>query len=288
LETLGKISGDVAKKHDEMYYTACKVITPKATGSGIVIYSKKDEGGNAVTYLLTNHHVVKSNIDIKEKFDEVLKKKVDKETLKVLTVEFFSYNDFSRAVGSQTFEADIVAYSHTDELDLALLRLRDKERLFKMVARLYPYDVRNKIFTFDKVYAVGAGLGEPVFQTGGEVTNASYEIEGRRFIGTNSPITFGNSGGGLFKLEKDSHFYLIGVPARVKLQGWADVANHIGFAVPIASIYEFLKKNCYEHIWDPKHTVEQDEKRRKKKRKRAKLAYLHEAKGELGEEEADE
>ena len=280
MDVLGKISDEIAKKHDQMYYTACKVITPKATGSGIVIYSKKKDK-DGLTYILTNHHVVESNIEIKKKWDSSLKKKVDKETLKAVTVEFFSYNDFSRAVGSKSFEADIVAYSHTDELDLALLKLREKERVFKHVALLYPFEVRERIFTFDKVYAVGAGLGEPVFQTGGEVTNASYEIEGRKFIGTNSPITFGNSGGGLFKLEKDGHFYLIGVPARVKLQGWADVANHIGFAVPIASIYDFLKENCYEHIWDSSHDVEHDDKRREIKRKRAKYAFFQESAEEV-------
>jgi len=273
---LGKIDKEIKKKHDQIYYTACKVIAEKGTGSGILIFSKKNEKNEGITYLLTNYHVVENNVKVVKKWDSSIKRKIDKEILKAVSVEFFSYNDFSKAVGSKTFEADIVAYSHSDELDLALLQLREKERTFENVALLYPYEVKEKIFTFDKVYAVGAGLGDPVFQTGGEITNASYEIGGRKYIGTNSPITFGNSGGGLFKLEEDGNYYFIGVPARVKLQGWSDVANHIGFAVPIATIYDFLEENCYEHIWDSTHTIENDEKRREKKRRRAKMMVFQE------------
>lgn len=118
---------------------------------------------------------------------------------------------------------------------------------------------------------MGAALGEPVMQTGGEVTNASYEIGGQKYIGTNAPITFGNSGGGLFKLEADGNYYLIGVPARVRMQGWSDVANHIGFAVPISTIYKFLEENIYNHIWDTNHTPEQDQQTRKQKQEKAKL-----------------
>jgi S1-C subfamily serine protease len=284
---LGGIGKDVLQKHKEMYYTACRVRTEKAMGSGIVIFSAFDKSQKAHTYILTNHHVISNAIQVKKVWDSALKRKIDKETLRPVEVDFFNYNDYSKSIGSNSYQADIVAYGHYEEgIDLALLELRERERKFDYVAKLYPKKVCKNVYMFDRVYAVGAGLGEPVFQTPGEVTNAAYEIEGKIYIGTNSPITFGNSGGGLFKFD-NGHYYLIGVPAMVKLQGWADIANHIGFCVPIESIYQFLEENCYEHIWDSKHTIEEDAKRRRKKQKKAK-SLLREELEEVEEKLKDE
>lgn len=248
------------KLHEQVYYTTCRVRANDAGGSGVCIFSQ-DEGGRAHTFVLTNHHVVQNSITIEKKWDPTLKREYPQEESDSVDVEFFSYNNYSKAVGSNTYQAEIVAWDDLERRDIALLKLREREDVMDHVATLLPYDERDQIFTGDKVYAAGAGLGHPVFQTPGEVTNAYYELGSQVYIGTNAPITFGNSGGGLYKEGSDGNYYLIGLPARVSLQGWGDVANHIGFAVPIAVIYEFLEDNKMEALWSDEYTVEESEKR---------------------------
>jgi len=266
--TLGELSKDVKKKHEQMYYPTCMVSSQEAIGSGVAIYSQEHEG-EIYTYILTNHHVVSDSITVEKKWDPSLKKEEKQEITKTVGVRFFSYNNHSRPVGSDGYEADILAYSHMDVRDIALLRLRDTEKKIKNVAKLYPYENRKDIYMFDRCYAVGCGRGNPVFQTPGEVTNAYYELDGQGYIGTNAMITFGNSGGGLFK-EDGGDYYLIGLPARVQLQSWAALENHIGFAVPIAKIYEMLEENCFRHVWSESHDPVSDGKERKEKIEKAK------------------
>lgn len=262
---LGQLSQENKKWHKQAYYPVAKVHAEEATGSGSVIYSQQCEKDDEVySYVLTNHHVVAKNIDLDEKFDPTLKQERLQETLQPVQVEFFSYNNYSRAVGSQKHDADIVAWSHMDQHDLALLRLRDTESELDHVAKMYPYEHRKDIHMREDVWAVGAGLGYPVFQTNGQITNAKIDLESETYVATNSPICGGNSGGALFK-EDSGDFYLIGVPARVAIQGWGDVANHIGFAIPIETVYKFLKDNCFEHIWKDDHNPVDDREEREKK-----------------------
>lgn len=254
------------KKHQQIYYTACRVTAGDAGGSGICIFSDTDENDVAHTYVLTNHHVVEDLISIEEKWVPSVQEERKRETTETVSVEFFQYNDFSKAVGTQSYQADIVAWDHMDRRDIALLELREREETIDNVADMLPYDERESIYMFDEVYAVGAALGHPVFQTPGEVTNAQIEMGQQTYIGTNSPITRGNSGGGLFKKGSDGSFYLIGLPARVSFQGFGDLANHIGFAVPIAEIYDFLEANNFRFIWDDEYTIESEAELREEAR----------------------
>lgn len=269
---LGEITSE--KEHEQVYYTACRIRAGEVGGSGICFYSDRDASGKAHTLILTNHHVISKLIKVEKKWDPMLKREYPQEETKKAEVDFFQYNDYSRAVGSNSYEADILAWDDMEKRDIAVLKLREEEKLMKYTASLYPRDICNKIYMYDKVYAVGAALGIPVFQTPGEVTNASYEINGQKFIGTNSPITFGNSGGGLFKRANDGNWYLIGLPARVSMQGWGDVANHIGFAIPIEVIYKFLEDNEFQYVWDESQTIEECQAKREEKQKRAKERLL--------------
>lgn len=254
------------KKHEQMYYTACRVTAGDAGGSGICIFSDTDENGVAHTYVVTNHHVVDDLISIEEKWVPSVQEERKRETTETVSVEFFQYNDFSKAVGTQSYQADIVAWDHSSRRDIALLELREREETIEYVADLLPYDERENIYMFDEVYAVGAALGHPVFQTPGEVTNASIEMGQQTYIGTNAPITMGNSGGGLFKHGSDGNYYLIGLPARVSFQGFGDLANHIGFAVPITEVYDFLSQNNFRFIWSDEYTIEGEAERREEAR----------------------
>lgn len=262
--------------HEQVYYTTARVRTNEAGGSGVCIFSEQEDG-RAHTFVLTNHHVVESAISIEKKWDPTLKSEYPQEESDSVDVEFFSYNNYSKAVGSSTYQADIVAWDDLERRDIALLKLREREDTMEYVADMLPYEERDQIFTGDDVYAVGAGLGHPVFQTPGEVTNAHYELGSQVYIGTNSPITFGNSGGGLYKEGTDGNFYLIGLPARVSIQGWSDVANHIGFAVPIEKVYEFLEDNKMEALWSDEYTVEDSESRLRDMRRREKEKHVGES-----------
>jgi len=180
------------QKHEEMYYCACRIQAGDAGGSGICIYSDRRENGYAHTLVLTNHHVVDDLISVEEQWDPTLQEERKQEVTETATVEFFQYNDYSKAVGTQAYQADVVAWDHQDRRDIALLELRETEATMDHVAGMLPYDQRESIYMFDQVYAVGAALGHPVFQTPGEVTNAQIEMGQQTYIGTNSPISFGS------------------------------------------------------------------------------------------------
>lgn len=74
----------------------------------------------------------------------------------------WEYNNFSTAVGTIGRIANIVAYDKGR--DLALLQVEDTERKMPYVATLYPEDKDEGPWIFSTVYAVGAGLGKPLFQ----------------------------------------------------------------------------------------------------------------------------
>lgn len=261
--------------HEQVYYTAARVRTNEAGGSGVCVYSDRDSDGSAHTFILTNHHVVEGAIEVEERFDPTLKREYPQEESDTITVEFFQYNEHSKEVGSESYQADIVAWDDKDRRDLALLKLRESEETMGYVAEMLPYDERSSIYLGDKVYAVGAALGYPVFQTPGEVTNAYYEVGGQPHIGINSPIAAGNSGGGLFKQGSDGNYYYIGAPARVAVSGFSAI-EHMGFAVPLSVIYQFLEDNKMEFIWSDDYTVGECEARREEMLQRQKTQLMGE------------
>ena len=154
-------SKEIIKKHTEMFYPTVRVRSKRAGGSGTVVYSE-EYNKDVYTYVITNHHVVAESIQIEKKWDPILKRKVDKETLDTVYVEFFKYNNYSHCIGSFAVEADIVAYSEVDGgQDWALLRVRDKENKADNVANLFPINDVDNVHIFDECYAVGASLGHP-------------------------------------------------------------------------------------------------------------------------------
>ncbi|MBC8436982.1 hypothetical protein H8D85_01515 [bacterium] len=107
---MAKITEEIKKKHIEMMYPTVRVRTSKSGGSGTVVYSQKHED-EWHTYVVTNHHVIADNVQVRKKWDPVKKKKMDTEILDTVQVEFFKYNNYSHCVSSENVEADIVAYS---------------------------------------------------------------------------------------------------------------------------------------------------------------------------------
>ena len=264
-------SKEIIKKHTEMFYPTVRVRSKRAGGSGTVVYSE-EYNKDVYTYVITNHHVVAESIQIEKKWDPILKRKVDKETLDTVYVEFFKYNNYSHCIGSFAVEADIVAYSEVDGgQDWALLRVRDKENKADNVANLFPISDVDNVHIFDECYAVGASLGHPPIASKGMITYMDDEIDSYKYWMSSAPTIFGNSGGAVYRWSDTRKRYdYIGVPSRISIQPMgfsADAITHMGYFIPIERVYKLLEENDYQFIYDDKVSIEDCEKARKKKQK---------------------
>jgi S1-C subfamily serine protease len=268
---MAKASKEIIQKHEQMFYPTVRVRTKKAGGSGTVVYSKeyKDE---VYTYVITNHHVIADSVHLEKKWDPVLKRKVDKEILDTVFVEFFRYNNYSHTVGSFAVEADIVAYSDVQGgQDWALLRVRDKENTADWVANMFPLDDIDNVHIFDEVYAVGASLGHPPVASDGHISYMDDEIEHYKYWMSSAPTIFGNSGGAVYRWSVNRKQYeYIGIPSRISMQPMgfsADAITHMGYFIPIDRVYKLLEENDYQFIYDESKSIEECNKARKKKQK---------------------
>jgi S1-C subfamily serine protease len=266
---MAKASKEIIQKHEQMFYPTVRVRTKRAGGSGTVVYSEKYKD-EVYTYVITNHHVVSDSVKVEKKWDSVLKRKVDKEILDTVFVEFFRYNNYSHTVGSFAVEADIVAYSEVDGgQDWALLRVRDKENKADWVANMFQLKELENIHIFDEVYAVGASLGHPPVASDGHISYMDDEIDHYKYWMSSAPTIFGNSGGAVYRWNDDNKQYeYIGIPSRISIQPMgfsADAITHMGYFIPIDRIYNLLEENDYQFIYDDKVSIEDCEKARKEK-----------------------
>jgi S1-C subfamily serine protease len=266
---MAKASKEIIQKHEQMFYPTVRVRTKKAGGSGTVVYSEK-HNGEVYTYVITNHHVISDSVKVEKKWDPVLKRKVDKEILDTVFVEFFRYNNYSHTVGSFAVEADIVAYSEVQGgQDWALLRVRDKENTADWVANLFPLDDIDNVHIFDEVYAVGASLGHPPVASDGHISYMDDEIEHYKYWMSSAPTIFGNSGGAVYRWSGNRKQYeYIGIPSRISIQPMgfsADAITHMGYFIPIDRVYTLLDDNDYQFIYDSEFSIEDCSKARKEK-----------------------
>ena len=266
---MAKASKEIIQKHEQMFYPTVRVRTKKAGGSGTVVYSKKYKK-EVYTYVITNHHVIADSVHLEKKWDPVLKRKIDKEILDTVYVEFFRYNNYSHTVGSFAVEADIVAYSEVNGgQDWALLRVRDKENKADWVANMFPLDDIENVHIFDDCYAVGASLGHPPVASNGMITYMDDEIEHYKYWMSSAPTIFGNSGGAVYRWSGNRKKYeYIGIPSRISIQPMgfsADAITHMGYFIPIDRVYKLLEENDYQFIYDNSISIEDCKKARKEK-----------------------
>jgi len=268
---MAKASKQIIQQHEEMFYPTVRVRTKKAGGSGTVVYSEsyKDE---VYTYIITNQHVIDDSVHIEKRWDPVLKRKVDKEILDTVYVEYFKYNNYSHTVGSFAVEADIVAYSEVDGgQDWALLRMRDTENKADWVANMFPLDDIENVHIFDDCYAVGASLGHPPVASNGMITYMDDEIDHYKYWMSSAPTIFGNSGGAVYRWSGGRKQYeYIGIPSRISIQPMgfsADAITHMGYFIPIDRVYSLLEENDYQFIYDDKFSIDACKKARKAKQK---------------------
>jgi len=255
------VSETIIKKHNDMLYPTVRVRARGSGGSGTVVYSEK-HNGECHTYIITNHHVVSKCIKIEKKWNPVKKKKVDTEILDTVYVEFFKYNNFSHCIGSFAVEADIVAYSEVDGgQDWALLRLRDKETKAEYVANKFPEEELENIHIFDACYAVGASLGHAPIATYGHICFTDDEIDHYKYWMSTAQTIFGNSGGALYRFSDQRNRYeYLGIPSRITVQplGFSvDPITHMGYFIPIERVYNLLKENHYDFIYNPSVSFEE-------------------------------
>ena len=268
---MAKASKEIIQKHEQMFYPTVRVRTKKAGGSGTVVYSEeyKDE---VYTYVITNQHVIDDSVHIEKRWDPVLKRKIDKEILDTVYVEYFKYNNYSHTVGSFAVEADIVAYSEVDGgQDWALLRVRDKENKADWVANMFPLDDIENVHIFDDCFAVGASLGHPPVASNGMITYMDDEIDHYKYWMSSAPTIFGNSGGAVYRWSGSRKQYeYIGIPSRISIQPMgfsADAITHMGYFIPIDRVYNLLNENDFQFIYDKKVSIDDCKKARKKKQK---------------------
>ena len=271
-----KISSEIKQKHKEIFYPTVRVRAKSAGGSGTVIYSEKNNG-DVHTYVITNHHVISDCISVRKKWNPILKKKTDTETLDTVQVEYFKYNNYSHCIGSFAVEADIVAYSdYEGGEDWALLRVRDKETTHPHVANIFPIKEIDSIHIFDSVYACGASLGHPPITSKGHISYMDDEIDSYKYWMSTAQTIFGNSGGSMYRWsESRKRYEYIGIPSRISVQPMgfsADAITHMGYFIPIDRIYNLLDENHYQFIYDDSYTIDECESKRKKNQDKTKLS----------------
>jgi S1-C subfamily serine protease len=234
------------QKITEMLYPSVMVDNGKAQGSGTVIYSgwRDDE---AWTMILTNHHVINSAVKLVEEFDPKKGEEVKREHRRPVKIRFWSYNQYSSAIGTSGRTAHIVAWDKYR--DLALLRVEDNEKVYENVAILWPEDVEGP-YVFQQAWAVGSGLGNPPYPTEGLLSSTTAkDRDGYSLYQASAPIIFGNSGGSLYVYSKiRGHFELIGVPSMVSAVGWGNPVSHMGWSRPIDEIRAFIRENDFGWI----------------------------------------
>ncbi|MHC4181806.1 MAG: S1 family peptidase [Planctomycetota bacterium] len=260
--------------HKEVLYPTVRVRTKKAGGSGTVLWSQEVDD-EYVTFVLTNHHVIADVINVGEKYDPLVGRKIPRETRGTVTVEFFKYKYGSRNIGTYSVEADVVAYE--DEQDIALLKLRNIEQA-EYVAKLPPPERTKEIQLLDEVYAVGAALGHPPLMTTGHINYMDDEIDEYEYWLTNAQVSFGNSGGSVYL--KETHEF-IGIPSRVAvaLVGFGtSPIDHMAYFIPFWRVYKWLEEQYYTFIFDDSVTYEQcDEARTQAKEEQQRLVDVYEA-----------
>jgi len=267
------------EQHEQMLYPTVRVRAGDVGGSGTIVWSGPDDAGKMHTLVLTNYHVIGGAISIREAWDSGLGKKIDKEYRNVVTVEMFKYNNYSHNVGSLGIQADVIAYDARE--DIALLELRDREKQYKYVARLYPRDALDKIHVYDEVWAVGAGLGHPPLSTKGILNYLDDEIDNHNYWLSSAQTIYGNSGGAVYRYsEERGHFEYIGIPARIAIKSGffgSDAITHMGFLIPIDRLLDFLERNKYRFVYDSNVSYDSETQlRRTEQERRNRLREFYE------------
>jgi hypothetical protein len=170
-------------------------------------------------------------------------------------------------LASTNCQADIV--DHNEQRDLALLKIRDE--IDYPTAKLYPFTIAKKVPLFKRIVCCGAALGEfPPVLTEGRLNGIQKEIDNYEYWLSGAQSIFGNSGGAIFTTI-DNDWYFLGVPSRISVAiiGYsADAITHMGYFIPVFTIYEWMDDICYQFIYNSKFSPKECEKLREEKKEK--------------------
>jgi serine protease Do len=171
-------------------------------GSGVVI----DEAG----YLLTNDHVVR---------------RADKIAVKFCT-------------GTNVYEATVVASDPTSDVALLKLKARPGERFSAIkFAREDDLLLGETVLAMGNPFGLGGSVSRGILSSKSRIVAKEGEpMDIPNWLQTDAPINFGNSGGPLVNLRGE----LIGINVAVLRNYQGEVAEGIGFAIPIRRVLEAL------------------------------------------------
>ena len=255
--------------HEQVLYPVVRVRTPKAGGSGTIIYSKSNPllPEEYQTFIITCSHVIEDAISTRKEWHPVLKKKVDMEFLEQVDVEVFDYVYLSRVNSSNSFKAEIVAY---DKLrDIAILKLISP-KVQSYVAKIIPKDKIASVKLFSPTYTAGCSLLHDPFANAGQITFLTEMIDNKPYWMSNGASIFGNSGGAVFLAETGEQ---VGLTARITVIpigfSGVDIITWMGFSIAPQQIYDFIDEQDLKFFVDLTDTYEQSMKRRALKARRA-------------------
>jgi len=239
-------------KLEKVLYPSVRVLNGYGGGSGTVVYSEDREGdGTFETFVMTNHHVIDSLLRVEKRWDNLTQKYINVENNGQADVEIFSYVNGGHTITESTVKADIVAYV-ADE-DIALLRLVHPFKI-EAVAKVLPSDKQLRLF--QEIYAVGCPLlVDPMF-TKGEITDLSYTIEGKDYVGGTADIIWGNSGGAVMAFV-DGEWYFCGIPSRGRGAPNGQFVTHLGYYVSPARLTNFIRSQKLDFLLDASITPAQ-------------------------------
>tara|TARA_Y100000310_G_scaffold243152_1_gene247577 strand:+ start:1924 stop:2763 length:840 start_codon:yes stop_codon:yes gene_type:complete len=258
---------DQSQLHEQILYPVVRVKTSEAGGSGVLVYSEEDpkKPGSYINIAFTCEHVIDSAIQTREEWDPVLKRQRKADFFQEVSIEVFDYDD-STIVSANSTQADIIAYDKHH--DLAAVRLHNNRKM-DHVSQVLPKGEIEKLRLFDPVWVSGCSLLHDPFANPGTLTYLREMIEQKKYLMTNAPSIFGNSGGGLFHGNSGN---LLGLTSRItsiQLGFGIDVMTWMGFSTHPERMYEFMEYQELQFVTDSSDDYYSAMARRKNRQKQA-------------------
>ncbi len=228
---------EILLKHKEMLHSAVRVIAQSVSGSGTIIERFDTSVDNIFEYrVVTNAHVAYRRWIVNIVGADIFSGKIKKRRWDTgCQIAVF---DPSEEV-YEKYQAKVLSEDFT--FDLAILSFESVKEFF--VARIADEEILNNVRVFDEVFAIGCQYGTNPGPTFGILTEILTKIDGDKvwcvYSGT-AQMAPGSSGGGLFK-KHEGHYYLIGIPFRVRydiLTG--QIIPHIAQSISMVTASRFL------------------------------------------------